>query len=134
VPMPSRLRAPLGDLVVGKAPDDPVFTAPAGGGLHYSTWRTRVWQPAVEAAKLEGVTPRITRHTTASWLVMAGVPLYTVQQLLGHESMATTQIYAHLAPEAFDVVRQVLDAEVRARSGQGDDQESADSDRREQSV
>lgn len=124
VPMPSRLRTPLGDLVAEKAPDDPVFTAPSGGGLHYSTWRTRVWQPAVEAAGLD-VTPRITRHTTASWLVMAGVPLYTVQQLLGHESMATTQIYAHLAPEAFDVVRQVLDTEVRARSGQGEPEEPA---------
>jgi site-specific recombinase XerD len=29
-----------------------------------------------------------------------GVPLYEVQALLGHESFATTQRYAHLAPDA----------------------------------
>ena len=40
------------------------------------------------------------RHTAASWLVMDGVPLYDVQALLGHESFATTQRYAHLAPNA----------------------------------
>jgi site-specific recombinase XerD len=40
------------------------------------------------------------RHTAASSLVMDGVPLYDVQALLGHESFATTQRYAHLAPDA----------------------------------
>jgi site-specific recombinase XerD len=40
------------------------------------------------------------RHTAASWLVQDGVPLYDVQQLLRHEDYATTQRYAHLAPDA----------------------------------
>ncbi len=39
------------------------------------------------------------RHTYASWLVMEGVPLYTVQKLLGHKSIKTTMRYAHLSPE-----------------------------------
>lgn len=39
------------------------------------------------------------RHTCASWLVQAGVPLFVVQKLLGHSSPAMTQRYAHLAPE-----------------------------------
>lgn len=39
------------------------------------------------------------RHTFASWLVQAGVPLYTVQRLMGHKTIAMTQRYAHLAPE-----------------------------------
>jgi len=39
------------------------------------------------------------RHTFASHLVMAGVPLFTVQRLLGHSHIETTMVYAHLAPE-----------------------------------
>ena len=38
------------------------------------------------------------RHTCASWLVQAGVPIYTVAQMLGHSSTAVTQRYAHLTP------------------------------------
>jgi site-specific recombinase XerD len=38
------------------------------------------------------------RHAYASWLVQKGASLYEVQKLLGHSSIAVTQIYAHLAP------------------------------------
>ena len=39
------------------------------------------------------------RHTAASYLVMAGVPIRTVGEILGHKSMAMTERYAHLSPE-----------------------------------
>jgi integrase len=39
------------------------------------------------------------RHTFASWLVMSGVDLPSVQRLLGHKNIQNTMIYAHLAPE-----------------------------------
>lgn len=38
------------------------------------------------------------RHTTAAWLVQAGVPLLDVSQVLRHSSIVMTQRYAHLAP------------------------------------
>jgi len=46
------------------------------------------------------VTPHTFRHTFASRLLQAGVSLSKVSKLLGHANEATTQIYAHLCPEA----------------------------------
>ena len=40
------------------------------------------------------------RHTFISHLVMAGVPIRTVQELAGHASIKTTERYAHLFPQA----------------------------------
>jgi integrase len=45
------------------------------------------------------VTFHTLRHTYASWLVMRGTPLYTVQRLLGHQTSAMTERYSHLAPD-----------------------------------
>lgn len=45
------------------------------------------------------VTPHKLRHTFASRLAMSGVDVLTIQQLLGHESVATTQVYAHIGDE-----------------------------------
>jgi site-specific recombinase XerD len=53
---------------------------------------------ALEQAKIEGVTWHTLRHTFASRLVMAGVDLKTVQELMGHKTIAMTARYAHLAP------------------------------------
>lgn len=53
---------------------------------------------ALEQAKIEGVTWHTLRHTFASRLVMSGVDLKTVQELMGHKTIAMTARYAHLAP------------------------------------
>ena len=58
----------------------------------------RVFEPALRQAGIQGVSWHTLRHTTASRLVMAGVPLPTVQQILGHRDIQTTLRYAHLSP------------------------------------
>lgn len=104
VPIPAHRRGELAEWVDGLHPDELVWPAPRGGGWHYQNFVRRVWRPALEAARLRDLGVHGLRHTAASWLVMAGVDLYRVRELLGHESIATTQRYAHLAPDAHDVI------------------------------
>lgn len=53
----------------------------------------------LEDAKIERFRFHDTRHHFASRLVMAGVPLATVKELLGHSTIAMTERYSHLAPD-----------------------------------
>lgn len=105
VPMPAAVMELLRELADDRPDDATLFVTPRGshpwsGG----NWR-RVFDAGLAKAGVpEEFTPHTCRHTAASWLVQAGVPLYDVQKLLGHENFQTTQKYAHLAPDAHDKV------------------------------
>lgn len=94
----------------GKAPGDLVWTAPLGGPIQHRTFWSDIWFPAVEHLEPR---PRIhdLRHTHASWLLAAGVPIHVVQMRLGHESIKTTvDTYGHLLPDAQAAAAAALDA------------------------
>ncbi len=79
-----------------------LFTTKGGKPVLVTSWRTNVWYKSVKRAQdKHGLlkAPRIhdMRHTCASWMIQAGVPLPVVQAHLGHESIATTvNLYAHI--------------------------------------
>jgi len=86
-----------------------LFTNGDGGPIRIYSWRTNVWVPSLAKARHKDPKdadkvvlekrPRIhdLRHTCASWLLGAGVPLITVSAHLGHEDTSVTaKIYGHL--------------------------------------
>lgn len=94
----------------GKCRSPLLFASAAGRPLDDRNWSRRVLQPALARAGLEdlGATIHGFRHTYASWLLQAGVPIAEVGRLLGHASLNTTMRYAHLAPPERPMIVQAL--------------------------
>jgi site-specific recombinase XerD len=62
--------------------------------------RSRLRRHAVDVGLSRRVTPHMLRHTAATLLIETGVDIRIVQRLLGHSSIATTEIYTHVSDEA----------------------------------
>ena len=78
-----------------------VFVDARGHDFTSENRRQKISRNASSAMKAVGIfdaTFHTLRHTAASWMVGAGVPLYEVQAILGHSTPMLTQRYAHLAP------------------------------------
>ena len=58
----------------------------------------KVFKPALNRAGITHVRWHDLRHTAASRRVMAGVDIYAVKEILGHQDIQTTMRYAHLSP------------------------------------
>jgi site-specific recombinase XerD len=77
-----------------------VFVNRYGAPMRPQSVRTKLRRLASDAGLSRRVTPHMLRHTAATLLIETGVDIRFVQRLLGHSSIATTEIYTHVSDEA----------------------------------
>jgi integrase/recombinase XerD len=79
--------------------------------------RQRVWQMVRSASSTMGrnASPHMLRHSCATHMVENGADLRTVQTILGHADIATTQVYTHLALDRLKSVYQKHHPRAKAR-------------------
>lgn len=80
----------------GQTDDEPVFLNHRGGRLTDRSIRRILDQMGVASGLAGDVHPHALRHTFATHMLEEGADLRTIQELLGHSSLATTQRYTHV--------------------------------------
>ena len=80
--------------------------------------RQRVWQMVRATAEGTGrnVSPHMLRHSCATHMVENGADLRTVQTILGHADISTTQVYTHVALDRLKSVYQKYHPRAKARA------------------
>ncbi len=86
-------------------------------GAHKLT-RQRVWQMVKAASRVSGrsASPHMLRHSCATHMVENGADLRTVQTILGHADISTTQVYTHLALDRLKTVFQKHHPRAKAKA------------------
>ncbi len=98
----------------GTVPKSAPFLFLARGG--HKLTRQRVWQMVGEAsASGRHASPHMLRHSCATHMVENGADLRTVQTILGHSDISTTQVYTHMALDRLRTVYQKCHPRAKAR-------------------
>jgi len=80
--------------------DGALFLNRRGSVVKPQSFRQKLRRYAADVGIQRRITPHMLRHTAATLLIETGVDIRFVQRLLGHSSIATTEIYTHVADEA----------------------------------
>ncbi len=79
--------------------NSPLFANSNEQPVAYSTIKRRIRNYIKLVAEGEGLGPHILRHSFATHMIDRGADIRSVQELLGHSSLSSTQIYTHIKPE-----------------------------------
>lgn len=85
------------DLLLSGKASDVLFPSQRGGQMTRQTFWHRIKLHAKVAGVAASISPHTLRHAFATHLLNHGADLRTVQMLLGHSDLSTTQIYTHIA-------------------------------------
>lgn len=109
VPLPDSLLAQIEVYYRAYSPKLYLFEGEKGG-MYSATSLGKVFRKAVMNAEIQkNVTLHTLRHSYATHLLEKGVNLRYIQDILGHKSPKTTQIYTHVSKKALENIRSPLD-------------------------